>query len=173
MNDAELEQWISDCAQYIRRTREQKEQSRKDPEAHKIVKRKIERAEKYLTSLMNELAALHCATRRTGKWRDFRTAQPYIDHALHQARAVLGPLHAAKAMAHRETRTRALKDQRSAVRLAYAVIGNSPRSVKNVSRRIMLAAEIDEPGDEAMTKWIRQEAQRDIKNNPPPDKTGK
>lgn len=161
MHDAELKKFIRDSAQYIKDRRRQKMLFERASEDYEIIKDKLDRAERHLNAALKELGDLRAGMRYGSRWWAFREARPYVKEARDLVGKALAPLSDATVVVRRDKVTRALEDQRIAVRLAYAH-DRDPRQVRSVARRIMIEAGIKAPKSEStITNWINKERASD------------
>ena len=159
MKDAELENWIQDSAQYIRNRREQDREFGKGAEDYKILKGKLDRAEKRLNQMLGELAGIQKQMRVHHRWRGYWEVERYVGKARAAAAIAFAPLSDAKVVIRRDPATRAQQEQRTALTLAHACLEppeTRSRDTRKVARRIMDAAGIEHPSKESMTNWLRE-----------------
>ncbi|MDD3610225.1 MAG: hypothetical protein PHI49_10800 [Halothiobacillaceae bacterium] len=64
-------------------------------------------------------------------------------------------------------RSRAMRGQKTAARLAHAMVGTTtPRQVRDVARKIIMAAELELPDERSLSTWINEFRQEDAAIRP-------
>ena len=159
MKNADLEKWVQESAQYIRDRREQERRYGKGAEDYEILKGKLDRADRKLCEMLDELTGITVQMQRNNRWHGYREVLRYVRKAREAAGAALGPLSDAKVVIRRDPATRAMREQKTALKLAHGHLeppGKPNRGTRDLARRIMDAAGIEHPSTEAITKWLRE-----------------
>jgi hypothetical protein len=160
MKDADLEKCIQDSAQYIRNRRKLEREFGKGAEDYEILKGKLDRADRKLNEMLDELTGITVQMQSNNRWHGYREVLRYVRKAREAAGAALGPLSDAKVVIRRDPATRAMWEQKTALNLAHGHLEPpgkpNRRGTRALARRIMDAAGIEEPSPEAMTKWLRE-----------------
>lgn len=157
-NDADLRRYIRESAEYIEQRRRESRVFEKKPKEYEIIKASLDRAERHMHAMHKELCDIE-KRMSYGEMLQFHEAHSYIQLARERALAAIGPLSDAKVLIRRDPATRAMREQKTALNLAHAFLeppGKPSRATRAVARRIMVAAKIEEPSPEAMTKWLKE-----------------
>ena len=159
MKNADLEKWVQESAQYIRDRREQERRYGKGAEDYKILKGKLDRAERHLQAMLDELTSITTQMDMNNRWAGYWEVERYVRKARQAAGGAIGPLSDANVVIRRDPATRAMREQKTAINQAHAFLeppGKPNRGTRDLARRIMDAAGIEHPSTEAITKWLRE-----------------
>jgi len=157
--EAETNRYIRECVDYIRERRKQDREFAKGADDYKILKGKLDRAERKLHEMLDELAGITIQMQLHNRWHAYHEALRYIINARKTAGGALGPLADASLAIRRDPATRAMWEQKTAINQAHAFLeppGKPNRGTRALARRIMDAAGIAHPSKESMTKWLRE-----------------
>ena len=131
----------------------------KSPSVYPIIKGKLDRAQRHLNAMLDELESIDRQLETNRRWFGYSDVRMFINQVMIAAGPAVDLLSNAKAAIRRDPATRAKREQKTAVRLAHLYLerpGEPNRGTRELARRIMLAAGIEEPTEEAMTKWLRE-----------------
>ena len=159
MKSIDLDRSIKKAVECILKMREFDNALGKSPIVYPIIKGKLDRAERHLSLMFDELESIDKQLETNRRWFGYFDVRLFIKPAMIAAGPALDLLADAKAAIRRNPATRAKPEQWTAVFLAHIYLerpGEPNRGTRELARRIMLAAGIEEPTEEAMTKWLRE-----------------
>ena len=159
MTSIDLERSTKNAVEYILKMREFDNALGKSPTVYPIIKGKLDRAKRHLILMFDELESIDKQLETNRRWFGYFDVRLFIKPAMIAAGPALDLLSDAEAAIRRDPATRAKREQRTAVLLAHLYLerpGEPNRATRKLARRIMLSAGIDEPTEEAMTKWLRE-----------------
>ena len=169
--ESELDDWVRGCAEYLRekglRDRVLTRPSSNSLDRHPDKRLSFHDYEGLMTELRQVRSDLLEVESRLQKLRahfqlgemvPFDDVEPRMDRAFELV--LSARVEIAGAMVETTSRhppgTRAMRQQETAVKLAYAAVGETqPRRVREVARRIMLEARLEEPDERTITNWIK------------------